>query len=188
MTNEELSLKTKMQLAEALKAAMLHKPFSKITVKDIAEASGINRKTFYYHFQDIYDLLRWTLDTNQREVLLKMFDTGNFADSIQRVMDHIEQNQYLINCAYDAVGQEGLKFLFANAFNKLAAGIIKQAEKKTKRTLTQEYRTFLIHFYAKGIAGIMLDWITEKNYPDKETTLKYIMRIIQTAEQSVKMA
>ena len=71
MTNEELSLHTKKQLAEALKSAMLHKSFSKISVKDIVEVCGINRKTFYYHFQDIYDLLRWTLDLEQKETVLK---------------------------------------------------------------------------------------------------------------------
>ena len=187
MTNEELSLQTKKQLAEALKTAMLHKSFSKISVKDIVEVCGINRKTFYYHFQDIYDLLRWTLDVDQKEVLLQLFDAGNFQESLGRVMDHIEKNQYLINCAYDAVGQMGLKQFFATGFFNMSAAIIKQAEKKTGRTLHPEYRDFLIRFYGEGIGCIIMDWITEKDFPDKQSTLKYIMRIIQTAEQSVKM-
>ena len=29
------------------------RPLSKITVKDIVDACGINRNTFYYHFEDI---------------------------------------------------------------------------------------------------------------------------------------
>ena len=32
-------------------------PISQITVKDIVEDCGVNRNSFYYHFQDIYDLL-----------------------------------------------------------------------------------------------------------------------------------
>ena len=35
-------------------------PLDKITVKDIVSACGISRNTFYYHYQDIYDLLRAT--------------------------------------------------------------------------------------------------------------------------------
>ena len=187
MTNEELSMQTKKQLAEALKEAMHHKSFSKISVKDIVEVCGINRKTFYYHFEDIYDLLRWTLDLEQKETILKLFDNGDFEDSLGQVMDHIEKNQYLVNCAYDAVGQMGLKQFFAAGFVNMSTGIIKQAEKKAGRNLEQEYRDFLIRFYAEGIACIIMDWITEKDFPDKKATLKYIMRIIQTAEQSVKM-
>ena len=30
------------------------KPLDKITVKDIVDDCGVNRNTFYYHFQDIY--------------------------------------------------------------------------------------------------------------------------------------
>ena len=41
----------------AIKASCLkllnERPISKITVKDIVEDCGINRNSFYYHFQDI---------------------------------------------------------------------------------------------------------------------------------------
>ena len=62
MTNEEMSLKTKRALADALKTAMKTKKLSKITVSELICACNINRKTFYYHFQAIYDLLKWMLE------------------------------------------------------------------------------------------------------------------------------
>lgn len=55
------SLNTKKMLSGALKNAMKSKSLSKITVSELIEACGVNRKTFYYHFQDIYDLLKWIL-------------------------------------------------------------------------------------------------------------------------------
>ena len=33
---------------------MEKKPLSKITVSEIIADCGVNRKTFYYHFEDIY--------------------------------------------------------------------------------------------------------------------------------------
>jgi len=42
------------------------KEFKDITVKDITTEAMINRATFYYHFEDIYDLLEKVLS----EVLL----------------------------------------------------------------------------------------------------------------------
>ena len=33
------------------------RPLSKVTVKDIVEDCGINRNTFYYHFEDIPSLI-----------------------------------------------------------------------------------------------------------------------------------
>ena len=50
---------TKNALASALKDLMKRKPFSKISVRDICDECGMNRKSFYYHFKDKYDLVNW---------------------------------------------------------------------------------------------------------------------------------
>ena len=52
-----MSLLTKKELAASLKKMMQKTPFDKITVKDLVKECGVNRQTFYYHFQDIYELL-----------------------------------------------------------------------------------------------------------------------------------
>ena len=43
---------TKKAIAEGLKELCHHKDFNKISVRDITEQCGLNRQTFYYHFQD----------------------------------------------------------------------------------------------------------------------------------------
>ena len=50
---------TKEALAAALRQMMTVKPIDKVTVKDIVEICGVNRQTFYYHFDDVDDLLEW---------------------------------------------------------------------------------------------------------------------------------
>lgn len=187
MTNKEISLHTKKRLADALKAAMRIKPFTSVTVKEIVDTCGINRKTFYYHFEDIYALLKWTLEAEGVEVVRTMNTIGNFAKSIEYIMDYVEKNQYLINCAYSSIGQLGLKHFFYHDFINLAASIVERAEKNSGHSLDPEYKDFLTRFYAEGIAGIMLDWVTEENFPDRKTTSKYILRIMQITEQSIRM-
>ena len=54
---------TKKALAGALKELMDTKPFQKISVSDICERCQMNRKSFYYHFKDKYDLMNWIYDT-----------------------------------------------------------------------------------------------------------------------------
>ena len=104
MTNEEMSFKTKKSLADALKKAMAHKPLSKITVSELITECNINRKTFYYHFEDIYALLKWMFEAEAIEVV-KQFDmVENTEEAFRFVMDYVEQNQHIINCAYDSMG------------------------------------------------------------------------------------
>ena len=58
---------------EALKAAFLRlledRPLREITVKDIVQAGGVNRNTFYYHFKDIPALLE-ELVTDQADRII----------------------------------------------------------------------------------------------------------------------
>ena len=51
--------RTKQALEASLKKLLLEKPLDRITIQDLAADSGISRMTFYYHFQDIYDLVEW---------------------------------------------------------------------------------------------------------------------------------
>lgn len=56
--NPSVSEHTKHALATALKQAMARKPLDKITIAELTHACNIRRQSFYYHFEDIYDLLR----------------------------------------------------------------------------------------------------------------------------------
>lgn len=68
------SVITKTALAKALKELMGEKPFSKISVSEITEKCRINRKSFYYHFNDKNDLINWIFES---EFLNRIKDRGN---------------------------------------------------------------------------------------------------------------
>lgn len=51
MKHIEQSLQTKQELSAALKKMMETRPLNRITVRELVEACGVNRKTFYYHLR-----------------------------------------------------------------------------------------------------------------------------------------
>jgi AcrR family transcriptional regulator len=59
-------LRTRRLIMDSFIELSAKKEFKDITVKDITTEAMINRATFYYHFEDIYDLLEKALS----EVLL----------------------------------------------------------------------------------------------------------------------
>ena len=71
MKHEVTTMNTKKTLAASLKKFMEKKPLSKVTVSEIVTDCGLNRKTFYYHFEDVYALLKWTLEEEAIEVVKK---------------------------------------------------------------------------------------------------------------------
>ena len=80
MTNTKTDpriLRTRKLIMDAFMELSGKKEFKDITVKDITAEAMINRATFYYHFEDIYDLLEKVLS----EVLLVNLDCDYFQDN-----------------------------------------------------------------------------------------------------------
>jgi len=70
-------LRTRKSIMDSFIELSGKKEFKEITVKDITTEANINRATFYYHFEDIYDLLNKALT----EVLLINLDAIDFEKS-----------------------------------------------------------------------------------------------------------
>ena len=59
---------TKTAIIESFLRLLETRSIEKITVKDIVEDCGVNRKTFYYYFKDIYDLTESVFATALRNL------------------------------------------------------------------------------------------------------------------------
>ena len=177
MTNAERSLQTKQALANALKKAMEKKSLSKISVAELVKTCNLNRKTFYYHFQDIYDLLKWTLDQEAVDVL-KNFDLVNHTEAaIRFVMDYIDANQYIINGAFDTLGYEAVKHFFYQDLFSAVLSVIDQSEKDLNLQIDSDFKHFLASFYTEATAGLIINWAKKTISQDKETVLKDLLSI-----------
>ena len=188
MTHEEISLQTKKQLAAALKEAMEKKPFSKITVSELIAACGMNRKTFYYHFSDIYDLLVWMFEQEAVEVV-KSFDLiVDSEEAIHFVMDYIDENKKVINCAYNSIGRDALKRFFCRDFEGIALELIRSAEELYGKELSAGYREYLCRFYTEGLSGVMLDWIQNREKRSREEVVNYTVSSIRDSLTGIMKA
>lgn len=179
MKHEEISFNTKKSLAEALKSAMEKKPFSKITVSELIQACDVNRKTFYYHFEDIYDLLKWMLEEEAIEVVKQFNLLVDYEEAIAFVMNYVEQNSYMINCAYDSIGRDGLKRFFYADFLEIVVSVIDGAEREAGKHFDTDYKKFLSIFYMEALVGILIDWIKNRENRDRETVTVYITNTIR---------
>ncbi len=61
--------RTRLLLQQALGEMLTEQSFASVTIADITRRAGVNRATFYAHFQDKDDLLEWTLREKCRRVL-----------------------------------------------------------------------------------------------------------------------
>ena len=159
MKHEATSLRTKKMFAESLKKQMKTKPFSKITVSEIIKDCGVNRKTFYYHFEDIYDLLKWTFEEEAIAVVRNYDLKCNPEEIINFVLDYCEENRFLLTNACESLGRDSFGRFFYNDFYDIGLSLISEAERVSGKLIDDRYRKFLCSFYVEAISGILYNWI-----------------------------
>lgn len=181
MNHTTTTLNTKKMLSSSLKKLIGEKPLSKITISDIATDCHINRKTFYYHFNSIQDLLKWTLELETTEVVKNFVELTRYEDAIVFVIDYVKKNHHLLNCIYDAMGREELKRFFYNDFKDIFSEIIEHIEEETNQMVSDSYKDFIIGFYSEAIAGSIIDLFKAEQHYDSDKLIQYVSQILRVS-------
>ena len=61
----------KEMIVQTFNRLLEKKSIDKITVTDIVNECGIARQTFYYHFQDLEDVVEWSLRQNLERLIYR---------------------------------------------------------------------------------------------------------------------
>lgn len=179
MTHAETSMNTKRVLAEALKESMKQKAFPKITVSELVQRCGMNRKTFYYHFEDIYALLKWVLEEESIAVVKEFDLLADYEEAIVFVMDYVEENEHILSCAYDSIGRDELKRFFCADFLEISRSLIEQAETVSGKALDRAYKEFLAQFYVSAVADVLIEWARDRERRSRAAVVSYLSATIR---------
>ena len=179
MKHEEISLRTKTALAASLKKYMAKKPLKKITVSEIITDCDVNRKTFYYHFDDIYALLKWMLEQEAIEVVKNYDSYTDHEQILNFAMDYVDANAHILNCAYDSIGREEMKKFFCQDFLEIIRDLIDRIEAEEKLSVSDDFKDFITQLYTEALASMIVDWFKKRNVRTREETINYIMLIVR---------
>ena len=185
MRHEITSFQTKKALSDALKRKMRKKPLSKISITDIVTECNVNRKTFYYHFDDIYSLLTWTFEQDSAKIVEQYDYAIDYTEVISYTMDYIESNEYIMNCTMDSLGLEALKGFFYRDFIDISRRIVESREQTADKKLDEHYKQFLSVFYASAISSILFKWFSDGHKDDKNAICNMIKQTLDSSLDGV---
>ena len=182
------SIVTKRALAKALKELMAEKPFSRISVSEIAEKCSINRKSFYYHFSDKYALIDWIFES---EFIEKVRKNGNYLrfDFIDDLFGYLYENKDF----YRKVIRLDESGAFFEHFRQLIIPAVTEQVKKV--TGKVEMLDMYAGMSADFIVCTVRRWLLEKNciepekfvYALRESALRAMSFISGSDTEAVKL-
>ena len=148
---------TKRALEESLKRLLLTKPLNKITIADITSDCGISRMTFYYHFQDIYDLVEWACEEDAARAIAGNKTADTWQTGLLDTFLALRENKSFIASIYHDMSREQVERFLVPVVSDLVKSVVD--EHAARRHVHEQDRDFIARFFAHALIGTVLDWI-----------------------------
>ena len=177
---------TAAKMDEAFLALLEKKDFAYITVKEICEAAGVNRSTFYLHYETMADLLSESISHINEQFLFHMKKPPETfiaklrdcsPDELYLItpeylipyLDYIEQHRRLFCTAMENAAVLEMDKSYDRMFRHILAPIL------DRYGVPQKERRYIMAFHIHGIMAIISEWLKD----DCADSIEYVADLIQ---------
>lgn len=170
MASEKIRYRTKRMLADALQQVMRTKHLDQITIADIVKECGVSRKAFYYHFEDIYDLTRWILEEEWKEI---GETTGeDLQTSLQELISYVEENRLFCLSILNSSQSFRIENLFEQRITQAIEDRLKAQE--AYGSGSEKERTLFAECSCICISAMFSKWLQGEIDCDRDELIFYI--------------
>ena len=161
---------TKKLLGETLKEMMAEMPFDKITVSALTKRCGVNRQTFYYHFETIVDLFEWVLN-EEAGPLLDQFSENPYQwkEGILQILYFMRDNYAAVLCALRSIENMQIRSFFMEYFRRVFSGLFDFMTMGLD--VDEDFRNFIMTLLITGATALAFNWLESgmKESPEQIT-------------------
>ncbi|MBR3681775.1 MAG: TetR/AcrR family transcriptional regulator [Clostridia bacterium] len=183
--NESKYFNTAIRMDEALITLLEKKDFEYITIKEICDTAGVNRSTFYLHYENTSDLLkettRYIMDKHlayyeiDKERISLQFETCK-RDELLFITDKylapyltfIKENQRLFKVSIKHFNSFNMNEVYGRMFEHIFNPILERFH------VPEKERSYMMKFYLTGVFAIVMEWLEKNCSDDMETVTRVI--------------
>ena len=172
MENQRIIL-TKKLLKDSLLKLLNKKDILSISIKELCELSGINRSSFYRHYDNISDLLDEIVDDIINMIIKTNESASNDPENaLSYISDTIEF--FFKNTEYDSLIKSS-SFVLDKLFKKV--------ENELKKNRHLKNNKYLINYLINGSYGVIKDWIKNGRREDSKEIANIIYKLCSNTVQ-----
>ena len=170
--SESKYFNTALRMDEALIALLEEKDLEYITVKEICHQAGVNRSTFYLHYETIADLVDEALEMINRRFLSYFPQQeeeilGNLGNRDREALvlvtreyllpylRFIRDNKKVYRAAFRNPGSMGANTRYRELKQHILGPILERFE------IPAAHRPYYMAYYVEGIAAIIKEWLRQ---------------------------
>lgn len=178
-----MSQSTKEALGNALKKMMKYKPINKITVKDLVELCGVNRQTFYYHFDDVYDLLEWVFEQDANESLPQQVVYEHWREDVTMFFRYLQMNADFALNIYNSNSRTYMLRFYKEKLQECIRSFAVIVSRDMN--IDRKDFEFTVEFYANCVIGVISQWLDNGMQLPEEITVEQCLRVLDNSVEGI---
>lgn len=137
---------TKQRIGAALRQLMNERPFDKITVQNLMDATSMKRQSFYYHFRDTRDVLLWLFRQELVEPLLR--SELDFVDWAMLALELVDKDRSFYRKLLSAVHPDFIREIGTQVLWSRTCHLVYGAGQTTALSAEQRY---VVEFFVQAL-------------------------------------
>lgn len=150
---------TKKAIKESFIKLLNQRPLNQITVKDIVEDCGINRNSFYYHFQDIPALLDEIITEQLTEIVRQYPSIDSVEQCLSAVLSFAFQNRRAVLHIFNSLSRDIYEQYLMQSCEESAERYVDRLI--GERPVSEGDRLLIIRMLKCEMYGFITDWLSE---------------------------
>ena len=145
----------KREITETLLRLLEKKSLEKITVKELVTLCGISRQTFYYHFEDVLDVVDWWTRQGAQHLMEESLHTEDPRKALRLFVDYTAEHRQTLQHLLASRWREQLERRLVQVFTTYLQDMLHRMHPNLAMSPADE-EAFLT-FYACGISGLLME-------------------------------
>lgn len=149
---------TKQAIKMSFMKQLNEQPLNKISVRSIVEECGINRNSFYYHFQDIPALIEEILTESADSLVQKYPRIDSIEECIATAFQFLLENKKAILHIFHSVNRDIYEQYLTRCCEYTVETYFDTVFRD--RPVSEENHSLLVRFFKYELVGASLDWVS----------------------------
>lgn len=175
-----MSLRTKKALEESLKKLLRIKTLEKITIQELAKEANVSRMTFYYHYNDIYELARYV--SEQDAIRVENKSGGDAKQHFINIFNMFSEEKDVLTNIYASLSRENVEGYLRKSFKTVIEKIVKPFFAEANYD-SKEFN-LTVYFCMSAVIGCAIDWFENGLKEPAEQFAEKLYWLVQCAAKN----
>lgn len=148
---------TKQAIRNSCMKLLNEKAYHQITVKDIVEDCGINRNSFYYHYQDLPSLIQEIITDEADKLIQNYSRIESIEDGLNAAVAFALENKKAVLHIHKSANREMYEQYLWKICSHVASTYINTAF--SEYNISEQDKQIIIRFHKCECFGLIMDWL-----------------------------